>query len=102
MLAVIKLGGNQHIVKKDDILTVNKLDAEVGDEIVVTDVLSLIDGTEVKVGSPIVEGSSVKLSVVEQLRDKKIIVFKKKRRQNYRRKNGHRQYITKLKVLSVV
>ncbi|MFL1780377.1 50S ribosomal protein L21 [Candidatus Hepatincolaceae symbiont of Richtersius coronifer] len=102
MLAVIKLGGAQHIVKKDDIITVNKLDSNVGEEITITDVLSTTLDGETKMGFPILANSSVRLKVLEQGKDKKVLVFKKKRRQNYRRKNGHRQHITKVQVLEVL
>lgn len=77
MLAVIKLAGNQHIVKKNDIIITNKIDDEVGKEIVIQDVLSIIDEGKVQIGSPLLPNVSVKAKVLEQTRDKKVIVFKK-------------------------
>jgi large subunit ribosomal protein L21 len=101
MFAVIKLAGSQYKVKKNDIIKVNKINAEVGDEFVINDVLSLIDGSEIKLGTPILEGSSVTAKVIEQGRDKKVIVFKKQRRKHHRRKNGHRQYISMVEILDI-
>ncbi len=101
MLAVIKLGGLQHIVKENDVITVNKLPHNVGDEFEISEVLSTINGADVKVGAPMIAGASVKAKILEQGKDDKVIIFKKKRRQNYRRKRGHRQEISKIQILSV-
>lgn len=101
MLAVIKIGGLQHIVKKGDVIRVNKLNSEVGSEIHITDVLSVIDGDKVIVGQPLVADMSVFAKVVEQKRDTKLIVFKKRRRKHSQRKNGHRQYITKIEITDI-
>lgn len=101
MLAVIKVGGLQHIVQKGDIIKVNKLASEVGSTIEIHEVLSIIDGENVKFGKPMIEGASVSAKIIEQKKDKKVIVFKKRRRQNSRRKNGHRQYITKIEILEI-
>lgn len=101
MFAVIKLAGSQYRVKKNDIIKVNKLNSEVGEEFVINDVLSLIDGSEIKLGTPLVEGATVTAKVIEQGRDKKVIVFKKRRRKHHKRKNGHRQYISMVEILDV-
>ena len=90
MYAVIKTGGKQYKVASGDVLKIEKIAGEAGQEVVFNEVLA-IDET---VGTPLVAGASVKATVIKQARDAKIIVFKKKRRQNYRRKNGHRQSIT--------
>ena len=101
MFAVVKTGGKQYRVAEDDLLKVEKLDAAPGDTVVLDQVLMVGDGADRKVGAPLVEGAVVEAEVVDQTRAKKIIVFKKKRRQNYRRKNGHRQHQTVLKVIGI-
>lgn len=102
MYAVVKTGGKQYRVAKDDILKVERLPGEAGDVVTLEDVLMLGDGADVTVGAPIVDGASVAAEILEQKRDKKIIVFKKRRRQNYRRKAGHRQHLTVLKVTDIL
>lgn len=97
MYAVIKTGGKQYKVASGDVLKIEKIAGEAGKEVVFNEVLA-IDET---VGTPLVAGASVKATVLKQARDAKIIVFKKKRRQNYRRKNGHRQSITLVKITDV-
>lgn len=101
MFAVIKLAGSQYKVKKNDVIKVNKLNAEVGEEFLINDVLSIIEGSEIKLGTPLVEGASVKAKILEQGRDKKVIVFKKRRRKHHKRKNGHRQYISMVEILDI-
>ena len=97
MYAVIKTGGKQYKVTSGDVLKIEKLAGEEGSEVIFDQVLA-IDST---VGTPLVEGACVKATVLKQARDTKVIVFKKKRRQNYRRKNGHRQSITLVKITDV-
>ena len=97
MFAVIKTGGKQYKVAQDDVIAVEKLDAEAGATVTFDEVLMVGD----KVGAPTVAGASVTGEVVEQTRGDKIIVFKKKRRHNYRRKNGHRQLLTMVKITDV-
>ena len=97
MYAVIKTGGKQYKVASGDVLKIEKIASEAGQEVVFNEVLA-IDET---VGTPLVAGASVKATVIKQARDAKIIVFKKKRRQNYRRKNGHRQSITLVKITDI-
>jgi large subunit ribosomal protein L21 len=94
MLAVIETGGKQYSVKAGLRLVVEKLEGAVGDSIVIDRVLFAGD----KIGTPLVSGATVSATIIGQGRDEKIIVFKKKRRQNYRRKNGHRQYITTIQI----
>ena len=101
MTAVIKTGGKQYSVNKDDIIIVEKLSEEQGKTITFSDVLMITEGDKTLVGTPYVENASVTAEVIEQSRSKKIIVFKKKRRQNYRRTMGHRQLQTKLKIIDI-
>lgn len=102
MYAVVKTGGKQYRVSKDDILRVEKLAGEAGDQITLDEVLMVGDGGSVTVGEPRVDGASVAAEIVDQMRDKKIIVFKKRRRKNYRRKAGHRQHLTVLRVTDIL
>ncbi|MBX2833483.1 MAG: 50S ribosomal protein L21 [Micavibrio sp.] len=97
MFAVIRTGGKQYKVSKDDVFKVEKLDAKAGDKIELDEVL-FVDG---KIGAPLVKGAKVMAEVLEQARADKIVIFKKKRRQNYRRKKGHRQHQTVLKVTDI-
>ena len=94
MYAVIKPGGKQYKVTSNDVIKIEKIAGEAGSEVVFNEVLAM-DET---VGTPFIKGASVKGTIVKQAKDAKIIVFKKKRRQNYRRKNGHRQNITIVKI----
>ncbi|MBR1945217.1 MAG: 50S ribosomal protein L21 [Alphaproteobacteria bacterium] len=97
MFAVIKTGGKQYKVAKDDVIVVEKLNAEVGSTVTFDNVLALDE----KIGTPTVAGAKVSAKVVKQTRDDTVIVFKKKRRQGYRRKNGHRQYISIVKITDI-
>jgi large subunit ribosomal protein L21 len=101
MFAVIKTGGKQYRVAAGDVIKVEKLEVEAGAELTLGEVLAVGDGDNVTLGAPLVDGASVTATVLEQTRAKKIIVFKKKRRQNYRRKNGHRQHLTVLRITGV-
>lgn len=98
MYAVIQTGGKQYKVNEGDILKVEKLAGEAGDKVTLDEVLILSDGNALKVGSPLVAGAKVTAEVIEQGRSKKITVYKYKKRKNYRRKQGHRQAFTKIKV----
>jgi len=103
MYAVVKTGGKQYRVSKDDILRVEKLDGDAGDVITLDHVLMVGgEGGDVTVGAPTIDGASVAAEIVEQMRDKKIVIFKKRRRQNYRRKKGHRQHLTVLKITDIL
>jgi large subunit ribosomal protein L21 len=102
MFAVIKTGGKQYKVAKNDVISVEKLQADPGATIAFDQVLLIGDGKGQKVGAPVVEGASVTATVLEQTRGDKIIVFKKKRRKNYRRTAGHRQYLTVLRIADIL
>jgi large subunit ribosomal protein L21 len=101
MFAVIKTGGKQYRVAEDDTITVEKLAGEVGDVITLGEVL-MLGGDKPTVGGPTVAGASVAAEVVEQGRGDKIIAFKKRRRQNSRRKRGHRQEFTRLRITEIL
>jgi large subunit ribosomal protein L21 len=101
MFAVIRTGGKQYRVAKDDVISVEKLAGEPGAVIELSEVLMIGDGADVATGTPLLSGASVSATVVEQTRAPKIIVFKKKRRHNYRRKNGHRQLQTVLRIAEI-
>jgi len=98
MYAVIKTGGKQYRVAPNDVLKVEKLAAEVGGRLTFGDVLAVDGGDGVKLGRPTVAGATVTATVLEQTRAPTVIVFKKKRRHNYRRKNGHRQELTVIRI----
>ena len=101
MLAIFKTGGKQYSVKAGQILKVEKLEGKTGDSVSFKDVLAISDSSENKIGIPIIEGAVVEAKILDQVRDKKIIVFKKRRRQNYRLTQGHRRYLTVLKIESI-
>ena len=97
MYAVIKTGGKQYKVTTGDVVKVEKIAGEEGKEVIFNEVLALGE----TVGTPLVAGACVKATVLKQAKDAKVIIFKKKRRHNYRRKNGHRQQITLVKITDV-
>ncbi|HTV88562.1 MAG TPA: 50S ribosomal protein L21 [Stellaceae bacterium] len=101
MFAVIRTGGKQYKVAPDEVIAVERLDGEPGAMIELGDVLMIGDGAEISMGTPFVAGASVSAELVEHRRADKIIVFKKKRRHNYRRKNGHRQHQTVLRIAEI-
>lgn len=101
MFAVIKSGGKQYKVAKNDVIAVEKLNGEAGSKVTLGEVLMLGEADEVTVGAPLVAGASVAAEILEQTRGKKIIVFKKKRRKDYRRKQGHRQDLTVLRITGI-
>jgi large subunit ribosomal protein L21 len=98
MYAVVRTGGKQYKVSQGDFFKIEKLPGDVGGEVVFDEVLLVSQGGDVQVGRPLLEGACVKGTIVEQGRDKKIIVFKMKRRKGYRRKQGHRQDYTGVRV----
>jgi len=102
MYAVIKTGGKQYKVAKNDVILVEKLPGEAGAAVELDEVLLVGDDKGQTVGAPLVDGAHVAATVLEQTRGEKIIVFKKKRRQNYRRKAGHRQDLTALRITDIV
>lgn len=101
MFAVIKTGGLQYNVKPGDVIKINKVELEPNATFDVSDVLMYSDGSKTEVGNPTVNGALVKLQVMRQMRNEKVIVFKKHRRHNYRRKKGHRQPMTLVKVIDI-
>jgi large subunit ribosomal protein L21 len=102
MFAVIRTGGKQYKVAKDDVIAVEKLAGEPGAVLELGEVLMVGgDGAEVATGTPLIAGALVTAELVEHRRADKIIVFKKKRRHNYRRKNGHRQHQTVLRITEI-
>ena len=101
MFAVIKTGGKQYRVSADDVLTIEKLEAEAGATIEFNEVLVVGEGADAKIGAPFVAGAVVKAEVVEHNRGKKVLSFKKRRRQNSKRKRGHRQLLTVVKITGI-
>ena len=102
MFAVIKTGGKQYKVAPNDIIQVEKLAGTSGELIEFTDVLMTGQGNSVKIGAPWVANAKVYGTVLDQVRDDKVIIFKKNRRHNYRRKNGHRQYLTVVQITDIL
>lgn len=102
MYAVVKTGGKQYRVAANDIIEIERLPGEAGEVVTLSEVLMVGDGANVSIGAPTVAGASVAGEIIEQARGDKIIVFKKRRRQNYRRKRGHRQLLTRLRVTEIL
>jgi large subunit ribosomal protein L21 len=101
MYAIVNSGGKQYKVQEGEIVKVEKLSGNVGDKISFDKVLMFSDGDKVNVGTPLLEKAAVNGHIVEQGKNKKIIVFKYKRRKRYRRKQGHRQQFTAVKIESI-
>jgi large subunit ribosomal protein L21 len=102
MKATIKTQGKQFIVSEGDVLVVDRFPkADVGSELEITEVLTAGEGSDLRVGQPFLDGAVVKATVIEHKRADKIIVFKKKKRKGYRRKQGHRQDQTVIKIESI-
>ncbi len=102
MFAVIKTGGKQYRVAANDVLKIEKLDAKVGDIVVIDNVLAHGEGENVVFGAPFVAGATVAAEVVEQGKNRTVIAFKKRRRQNSRRKIGHRQLLTTVRISEIL
>jgi large subunit ribosomal protein L21 len=98
MYALVKTGGKQYRVSKDDTILVERLSAEEGEQIILNDIVMLADGEKVTIGTPRVDGAGVSATVIRQTRGPKIIIFRRKRRKNHRRTQGHRQDLTLLKI----
>lgn len=99
--AIIQTGGKQYRVSEGDVLSVEKLATETGKETVFNDVLLVVNGDKVNLGTPLVSGASVKAEVVDQYKDDKVIAFKFKRRKGYHRTVGHRRQLTELKITKI-
>lgn len=97
MFAVIRTGGKQYKVTSGDVIAIEKLEGKEGDKVEIKDVLMV----DQKIGAPLVSGAKVLAEIVKQFRDDKVIIFKKRRRHNYRRKKGHRQYLTQVKITDI-
>ncbi len=102
MYAIVDIAGQQFKVEKERKIFVHRLKAEEGESISFDKVLLIDSDGAVKVGAPYLEGSSVKATVLTHLKGDKVIVFKKKRRKGYRKKNGHRQYLTQIQIEEIV
>ncbi|HDS16544.1 MAG TPA: 50S ribosomal protein L21 [Proteobacteria bacterium] len=101
MYAVLRTGGKQYRVASGDLIEIERVAGEAGDTVEFAEVLSLIDDSEVKVGTPLLEGVLVKGEIVSQKRGDKILVFKSKRRKGSRKRQGHRQELTQLRITEV-
>ena len=99
--AVIETGGKQYMVRAGDVLDVEKLAGDEGAKITLSSVLALSNGSELTVGQPAVTGAAVQATVVKQFRGEKVIAFRKKRRKGYKKKRGHRQSLTQIKIESI-
>ena len=102
MYAIVEMAGQQFKVAKDQKVYVHRLQGEEGDKITFDKVLLLEDGDNVTIGAPVIDGAAVEAKVVKHLKGDKVIVFKKKRRKGYQKKNGHRQYLTEIVVEGIV
>jgi large subunit ribosomal protein L21 len=102
MYAIIRAGGRQFRAEVGALLDVDKLPYEVNHSFEITDVLLVGDGDKTVIGQPTVEGAKVKVTVTEQFRGEKIVIFHYRQRTNYRRKTGHRQYYTRLRVDAII
>ena len=102
MKATIKTQGRQFTVSEGDVLKVNAYpETKAGDSVDINEVLMIGEGSDARFGAPLVEGASVKVTIIENKKDKKIVVFKKKRRQGYKKRRGHRQHLSVIKVESI-
>lgn len=102
MYAVVKTGGKQYRVSKDDVIVVEKLVADTGASVELDQVLMLDDGKDAQIGTPLVDGARVAATVLDQARNDKVIIFKKKRRKDYKRTKGHRQQVTILRITDIL
>ena len=102
MKATIKTQGRQFTVTEGDVLKVNAFpETKAGDSVDINEVLMIGEGSDVRFGAPLIEGASVKVTILENKKDKKVVVFKKKRRQGYKKRRGHRQHLSVIKVESI-
>lgn len=101
MYAVIKSGGKQHKVSEGDVLAVEKINGDKGDRVSFNEVLMISRDGNIQVGTPYLDGAQVVGEIVEQIKDRKISIFKKKRRKGFHKKTGHRQKLTRLKISEI-
>jgi large subunit ribosomal protein L21 len=102
MYAILKTGGKQYKVKQDDFVDVERLEGEVGAKVNFDEILAVgEEGANLNVGTPLVEGAKVEAEIVDQFRGKKVVAFKMKKRKGYRRKIGHRQELTRVKISAI-
>jgi large subunit ribosomal protein L21 len=102
MYAVIRTGGKQYRVAANEVVSVDRLEGEIGSSVELADILAVDAGAGLKIGAPTVTGAKVTASIVGHKRNDTVLVFKKRRRKNSRRKNGHRQEMTQIKIESIV
>jgi len=102
MFAVIKTGGKQYRVAADQVLEIGRVEGEIGDIVEIGHVLAHGNGDDVTIGAPLVSGASVSAEILDQNRAEKVIAFKKRRRQNSRRKRGHRQLLTTVRISEIL
>ena len=101
MNAIVKISGKQYRVSKGDIFKINRQEWKIGDKVKINDILLTDNKGKISVGNPIVNGASITVKILEHSREKKILIYKKKRRKGYQRKNGHRQGNTLLEVVKI-
>lgn len=101
MFAIIETGGKQYRVTKDDVISIEKIAGKPGDNVTLDQVLLLNDDKDINLGTPLLKGAKVSATIVNQAKADKVVVFKKKRRHNYRRLKGHRQELTYLKITDI-
>jgi|TARA_B100001013_G_scaffold74959_2_gene39998 large subunit ribosomal protein L21 len=101
VFAIIETGGKQYRVTKDDVISIEKIAGKPGDNVTLDQVLLLNDDKDINLGTPLLKGAKVSATIVNQAKADKVIVFKKKRRHNYRRLKGHRQELTYLKITDI-
>ena len=101
MYAIIQTGGKQYRVSEGDVVSIEKLTAAEGEEVVFDQVLTVVSDSDIKIGKPVVEGAKVTAKVVEHGKGKKILVFKYKAKSNYRKRQGHRQPFTKVEISKI-
>jgi len=101
MFAIIKTGGKQYKIETGDVLSVEKIPAQPGQRVLFNQVLLIADDNETQIGTPFLEKAAVRALVLENFKDEKVLVFKKKRRKQYRRTRGHRQQLTKVRITRI-
>lgn len=99
--AVIETGGKQYRVGEGQIIDIERLEGEAGQKITLDRVLALSDGNQLQIGAPALDGAAISAEIIEQFRGDKVVSFKKKRRKGYKKKIGHRQHLTRIKVLAL-